>query len=107
MAGALRTYGWPGEQRACSLNPPAKVKTPTRHRFGYPGVGFRRNLVIGSMPAKDGNPPDLAIYGCDDERRVLAVTAVGGGAQIPSLSDRRGPASVEPRPLPFSSELDL
>jgi hypothetical protein len=53
-------------------------------------------------------PPDLAVYGCDDERRVLsAVNAVGGGAQIPSLSERRGPASVEPRPLLLSSELDL
>ena len=56
----------------------------------------------------DGCPPYLAVYGRGDERRVLsAATAVGGGAQIPSLSERRGPASVEPRPLLLSLELDL
>ena len=77
---------------------------------GLPAVNglFYAMGIIGRQIGRVRIPPDLAVCGYDDERRVLsAVTAVGGGAQIPSLPERRGPASVEPRPLLLSSELDL
>src|SRR6266567_9559217 len=40
---------------------------------------------------------------CDERWVLSAVTAVGGGAQTPSLPERRDPASVEPSTA--SSEL--
>ena len=59
------------------------ASTDVLREIGAPGrkIGVELDVypreVVARASAKDRSPPDRAIYGCDDERRVLsAVTAV-------------------------------